>query len=97
MYVTSNCAAAQGPAQALHAQQLDLQQRLKAVTRDAAPADGTLSLPGISSDLLQQQFMFAVAVHEKAPKGQRLLLQLRQAKRSLLQAARRGESLYAWQ
>lgn len=70
--------------------QEDAQQRIKAVTKDSAPADGTLTLPGISSEVLQQQFLFAVAVQEDAGQLVARLQQLRQAKQSMLQAARTG-------
>lgn len=70
--------------------QEDAQQRIKAVTKDLAPADGTLTLPGVSPEVLQQQFLFAIAVHEDAGQLAEQLWQLRQAKQSLLQAARTG-------
>ena len=69
----------------------DLGQCLKGVTRDAAPAKGALTLPGITPQLLQQQFMFAVAVHADAHQLTALLLEMRRAKQSLLHAARSGE------
>lgn len=49
-----------------------------------------MTLPGLSQDMLQQQFMFAVAVHEGAAQTRRLLGQMQQARQSLLQAARTG-------
>ena len=70
--------------------QVSLQARLTAISKDLVTADGTLTLPGISSEVLQQQFMFAVAVQEGAPATRRLLRQMQQAKQSLLQAARTG-------
>jgi len=85
---TSAClAAASHPHEASHHH---LQQSIKAVSQDSAPADGTLSLPGITSALLKQQFMFAVAVHEGAKQLAQQLQQMRQAKQSLLQAVRTG-------
>ena len=49
-----------------------------------------MTLPGVSQEVLQQQFMFAVAVHEDAAQNRRLLGQMQQARQSLLQAARTG-------
>ena len=77
----------------------DLQQSIKAVSQDSAPADGALTLPGITSALLKQQFMFAVAVHEDAKQLAQQLQQMRQAKQNLLQAARKGAVpafIYFW-
>ena len=68
----------------------DAQQRIKAVTKDSAPADGTLTLPGVTPEVLQQQFLFAIAVQEGAGQLVEQLQQMRQAKQSLLQAARTG-------
>ena len=66
----------------------DLQQSIKAVCQDSAVADGALALAGITSVLLQKQFMFAV--HEGAERLRQQLQQMRQAKQSLLQAVRTG-------
>jgi len=82
-------AAASHPHEASHHHK-DLQQSIKAVRQDSAPADGTLTLPGISSALLMRQFMFAVAVHEGAEQLAQQMRQMRQAKQSLLQAVRTG-------
>ena len=73
----------------------DLQQGLRALSRDAAPADGVLTLPGITSELQQRQFMFAVAVQDGARERATLLQQMRQAKYSLLRAARTGKTSIA--
>ncbi len=87
---TAAClAAASHPHEASHHHK-DLQQSIKAVRQDSAPADGTLTLPGISSALLMRQFMFAVAVHEGAEQLAQQMRQMRQAKQSLLQAVRTG-------
>ncbi len=87
---TAAClAAASHPHEARHHHK-DLQQSIKAVSQDSGPADGTLTLPGITSVLLKQQFMFAVAVHEGAQELAQQLQQMRQAKQSLLQAVRTG-------
>ena len=87
---TAAClAAASHPYEASHHHK-DLQQSIKAVKQDSAPADGTLTLPGITPALLKQQFMFAVAVHEGAEQLTQQLQQMRQAKQSLLQAVRTG-------
>lgn len=63
---------------------------LRAITRDSAPADGSLQLPGVNNHLIKQ-FMFAVAVHEQATSVKGLLQQLRAAKQAMLQAHRTGE------
>ncbi|KAL0039992.1 hypothetical protein WJX79_001742 [Trebouxia sp. C0005] len=81
--------AASHPHEASHRHE-DLQQSIKAVSQDAAPADGTLTLSGIIPAVLKQQFMFAVAVHEDAKQLAQQLQQMRQAKQSLLQAVRTG-------
>ena len=91
-------AASHPPHEASHHHN-DLQQSIKAVSQDSAPADGTLTLPGITSALLKQQFMFAVAVHEGAKQLAQQLQQMRQAKQNLLQAARKGAVpafIYFW-
>ena len=67
-----------------------LQAALRAIDKDVVTSDGGLRLSSISSEVLQKQFMFAVAVHEGAANLRRLLAQMRQARLSLLQAARTG-------
>ena len=49
-----------------------------------------MALPGVPHEVLQQQFVFAVAVHENAAETRRLLGQMQRARQSLLQAARTG-------
>ena len=59
--VTADCAAEPDNCQMVQGQQPDLQQRIQAVSRAAAPVDGVLNLAGISSEMLQQQLMFEVS------------------------------------
>ena len=91
--LTAACATEPESFQMVEDQHLDLQQRVRAVSKATAPVDGVLNLSGVSSEMLQQQFMFAIAVHEGVPRLQNLLLQMRQAKHSLLEASRKGEPL----
>ena len=64
---------------------------LMAITRDSAPADGALQLPGVNNHDTIKQFMFAVSVHEQAASVRGLLRQLKAAKQAMLQAHRTGE------
>ena len=72
-------------------QPLSLQASLQAINRDTVMPDGALDLPSISSEDLQKQFMFAMAVHEGAANTRKLLAQMQQARQRLLQAARTGK------
>lgn len=70
--------------------QASLQARLEIVSKSSVTDDGGLTLPSLPQEVLQQQFMFAVAVQESAAETRRLLGQMQQARHSLLQAARTG-------
>lgn len=75
--------------------QASLQARLEAVSKSAVTEDGGLIVPSLPREVLQQQFMFAVAVQEGAAETRRLLGQMQQASHSLLQAARTGATTNA--
>ena len=70
--------------------QASLQVRLDAISNSSVTEDRAMTLPGVSQEVLQQQFMFAVAIHEDAAQTRRLLGQMQQVRQSLLQAARAG-------
>lgn len=65
---------------------------IRAITKASAPPDGSLQLAGGGLGA-HKQFMFAVAVHERAGLIRHLLEQLKAARQGLLQASHTGDEL----